>query len=74
MEAGFGSARFSTERTDPSRLQTLRLALWVVGECYKGEEGEWKAGRVLRQPRLGEDGVVGGKDGREEGRQNEEEV
>ena len=34
----------------------------------------WEAGRVLRQPRLGEDGVVGGKDRREEGRQDEEEV
>ena len=37
-------------------------------------EGGWEAGCVLRQPRLSEDGVVGGKDGGEECRQDEEKV
>ena len=40
----------------------------VGGRVLQGGDG------VLRQPRLREDGVVGGEDGREECRQNEEEV
>ena len=40
----------------------------------QGEGGGWEAGCVLRQPRLSEDGVVGGKDGGEECRQDEEKV
>ena len=53
----------------------MRLALWMVGgRVLQGEGGGWEAGRVLRQPRLSEDGVVGGKDGGEEGRQDEEKV
>ena len=54
-------------------IETCFVGGWVGG-CYKGEGGGWKAGCVLRQPRLSEDGVVGGKDGGEECRQDEEKV
>ena len=40
----------------------------VGGRVLQGGDG------VLRQPRLREDGVVGGEDGGEECRQDEEEV
>ena len=77
MEAVFRLGKIGVGFLLLSRLQLFAdIETCVVGggRCYKGRGEGWKAGRVLRQPRLSEDGVVGGEDGREEGGQDKEEV
>ena len=49
-------------------IETCFVGGEVGGRVLQGGDG------VLRQPRLREDGVVGGEDGGEECRQDEEEV